>query len=274
VLAAFPQDYHEHLNHRVSGITGLPHRCTSPTHTQRQQHPSSPDTTAAATLAPRRATTPDATGRWGSRSVSLPAGRVLWSLPGEASYPEEERLRPLHSAGAGVGPAGWVFSELGPGPVSTGYDAGRLSVQDDAADGGGVADQVPPVSRVSSTLAGTSSACTATPAQQQQQQQGGVWTRGVVVGGSKQQSHGVQPSAAAAESCVVDVAGLAGLERHDSFRSVGDDGLVVTGSDEEVGLAATTTAGAADGHEGPRSKSDPQFLRPRPPGTARQARHG
>ena len=227
--------------------------------------------------------TPDAAGRWGSRSVSLPAGRVLWSIPGEPPSPES-RLRPLHSAAAGVGPPGRVFSELGPALVSTGYDTGRLSVQEDAADGGGVADQLPPTSRVSSTPAGTSSACNATPAsqeqQQQQQQQGGVWSSGVVGGTSKQASHAVQASsaaaaaaAAAAGSYVVDVAGLAGLERHDSFRSVGDDGLVVTGSDEEVGLIPATAA-AADGREGPRSKSDPQFLRPRSPGTNRQASHG
>jgi hypothetical protein len=124
--------------------------------------------------------------------------------------------------------------------------------------------------------AGTSSACIALPALQEQQQQGVGLSSGIVVG-SKQGSHYVQASLAAAESCVVDVAGLAGLERHDSFRSVGDDGLVVTGSDEEVGLAPATGA-AGDGREGPRSKSDPQFLRP--PGMVgkqalgRQARHG
>lgn len=118
---------------------------------------------------------------------------------------QEDRLRPQYSAAAGVGPAGWVFSGVGPGPelacpVYSGGRAGQVQGSAASASGGGVADQLPSVCRVSGIsdqggqssnavmAAGTNSACIALPALHEQHQQGVGLSNGIVVG-CKQGSH-------------------------------------------------------------------------------------
>lgn len=247
-LPALAQDYHERLPHRVTGTTGLPHRCTSPT--------------AAAAASGNSA----GAGQQGDADVDMLRDR----LRGSRSMTLPVRGGGWYAAGA----AGGAASAAGPA-ASHGVRFGSASHTAAAAAAKSGAGSVS-----NSTAASDAHLSLHVSKEDSSAANAGSTPGGIKAAANKQLSgkHAAAgPSrggaAAAAppgpQSHIVDVQGAgdaveqgSGLLRHDSFRSV-DDVAAGGEGDEELGLSPAAAAAAA----GVCGKSDGQLLL-QPPGAA------
>lgn len=271
-LPELAQEYQERLPNRVSGTTGLPHRCTSPARAQGAAAGGPPG--ALADLPDFWSMGVLGSGARSSRSVSLP-------ITGAVGPPG---ARPVAAGGAAAAAAGVAAAGAGLGMVHSDPLFDRASVlaataavveeeletdQDALASrqqsGGSVHTQLSlaldPQSPGSAAASSTRGASLMAPPRLQH----GQGSTAVSSKHATGKPVAAAAAAAAAESCVVDMQGM-GL-RHDSFGSVEDVAVNRAGSlpHNLAGGAPGLTfdaAAAADGVHGPRSKSDPQVVRP------------
>jgi hypothetical protein len=249
-LPVLAQEYHERLSDRVSGTTGLPHSCTSPgAQTAAADAPS-----VAHQLRPQQDRSPDAFGT--SRSVSLPV-RGSSGLSAAAAGHSAEAAAADGLGGVHIDP---VFDRSAAQAETAGLSDTAVNRQQSSSS---VCSHISLAVSVEPPATGASSQGAVADVareqlQQQERQQAAASAMGQVAGklirpgstGAAATGTAAAVGAAAQDSCVVDMHDM--VLRHDSFGSVG-------GSDEESGLMSAAADGVGDG---PRSKSDPQFLRP------------
>lgn len=266
-LPELAQEYQERLPNRVSGTTGLPHRCTSPARAQ--------GAAAAGGSPGALAELPDfgsidvlgSSGARSSKSVSLPVKGTL-GPPG---------ARPVAAGGAAAAAAGVAAAGAGlasvhsdplldrPGVLAVTAGAVEEQETDQDAPSGSVRTQLrlalglqSPESAAASSTGGAR--LTAPPHLQHGQGSTAVSSKHATG-----KPAAVAAAVAAESSCVVDMQGM-GL-RHDSFGSVEDVAVNRAGSLPHIlaggapGLTPDADA-APDGVHGPRSKSYPQVVRP------------
>lgn len=278
-LPVLAQEYHERLPNRVSGTTGLPHRCTSPAASGGLDGA----TPQLGSLAAGQAHGADVfDGRmWGSRSVSLPvrgglgvsAGAAAAAGAADVAAAAGDGLGGVHSDPAFdrsavlLAAAGAAEADASrPQSTSTVYSNLSLAANLNAAElGGWSGASGKPASQSSSQSSQWQQQQQGlldgkyAPSNKQQQglQQAGAITQKLATGKLSPESAAV----AAAESCVLDMHGL--VLRHDSFGSVGNvepdqSSLPAALGDEELGLPA---AAGGDGVGGPRSEAGTQVVR-------------
>lgn len=271
-LPELAQEYQERLPNRVSGTTGLPHRCTSPARAQGAAAGGSPG--ALADLPDFWSMGVLGSGTRSSRSVSLP-------VTGAVGPPGARPAGGAAAAAAGVAAAGAGLGMVHSDPLfdrasvlaatAAVVEEEELETDQDALasrqqSSGSVHTQLSPAldpqspgSAAASSTRGASS-LTSPPLGLQHGQGSTAMSSKHATG----KPAAAAAAAAAAESCVVDMQGM-GL-RHDSFGSVEDVAVNRAGSLPHIlagGVPGLTldAAAAAHGVHGPRSKSDPQAAR-------------
>lgn len=255
-LPGLAQEYYERLPNRVSGITGLPHVCMSTTTVTAARQGAYSSAGGTQRNAAARAAL-YSTGPRGSRSVTLPVRGGLLSATPAAS-----------ATGNGVSWAPAVGVAAGSGALLAGQRRSSDATTAERVDGSHAvaapaeAAHTPLLSQEQYAAAAAAVAAAGKPDSAGQAsaaaEQHAAQELELCSTSASSTSKAASKGAAAAgklggapESCTVDVHGL-GL-RHDSFRSVGDEGVGDVVGDEEVGSSLADEPPAA----GSRSKSVP-----------------